>query len=242
MLYLPATTQATLRRMLLKLLKIVLVLIACLIVLHIVTWQSLLRVNVQGPSMMPLIHNGDVVLLSSMFIKPRVGVVYAIAKGATYANPDKGLIKRVIAGPGDVLEFNAHTGEWLSYNGQAVVIREKSDLRRYKSQSMETDTMGALLTMVPAFNQLTQLPMYRLLPDQPLHSASQQRYLKKLLYYPYIQQRAAANGYTKVTMPAGHYFVLSDNWTGNLDSRYFGPVPEHVFTHYFISARTPVKK
>ncbi len=242
MLYLSTTTQATIRRVLSVLLKIALSILACWIVLFIIMWNSVIRVNIQGNSMMPFIHNGDRLLMSSFFLKPKVGKVYSIAAGATYANPKMGMVKRVIAGPGDVLEFNAHSGEWLSYNGQAVVINEHSDLPRYKKHSEEADSKGAVLSLVPAFNQLMQLPMYRLLPDQPLHSASQQRFYKRVLKYPFIQQRAAANGLTKVTVPAGHYFVMSDNWGSNLDSRFFGPLPEQVFKYYFVSKRKPVEK
>lgn len=242
MLYLSTTTQATIRHALSKLLKIMLSLLVCLLVLYIMMWNSIMRVNIHGNSMMPFIHDGDRLVMSSFFRKPKVGKVYSIAAGATYANPKMGLVKRVIAGPGDVLEFNAQSGEWLSYNGQAVVINEHSDLPRYKMHSEEADSKGAVLSLVPAFNQLMQLPMYRLLPEQPLHSASQQRFYKTVLTYPFIQQRAAANGLTKVTVPAGHYFVMSDNWGSNLDSRFFGPLPEHVFKYYFVSKRKPVEQ
>lgn len=242
MLYLATTTQATIRRVLFKLLKIMSLFLVCLIVLSIMIWMSITRVDIKGNSMMPFIYNGDRLVMSSFFRKPKVGKVYSIAAGATYANPKMGMVKRVIAGPGDVLEFNAQSGEWLSYNGQAVVINEQSDLPRYKKYSEEADSKGAVLSLVPAFNELMQLPMYRLRPDQPLHSASQQRFYKTVLTYPFIQQRAAANGLTKVTVPAGHYFVLSDNWGSNLDSRFFGPLPEHVFKYYFVSKLKSVEK
>jgi len=87
MLYLATTTQATIRRVLFKLLKIMSLFLVCLIVLSIMIWMSITRVDIKGNSMMPFIYNGDRLVMSSFFRKPKVGKVYSIAAGATYANP-----------------------------------------------------------------------------------------------------------------------------------------------------------
>lgn len=240
--YLLMSHKATFFSALKKLLLITLSIVVCLIALIMFFGLTKLTVKIEGNSMMPAIQNGDRLLMSKAFFKPKVGGIYSVAERSTPANPDKGLVKRVIAGPGDVLEFNAHTGEWLSYNGNAVVVAENNDLPWKLLSSKETDSYGALLKLRGAFNHLLQLPMYRLLPEQPIDNEKQRLFLKKVLHYPYIQQRQSANGLTKVVVPAGHYFVMSDNWSSNLDSRLFGPLPEHVLTHRYISKRKPVEK
>lgn len=227
--YLLMSHKATFFSALKKLLLITLSIVACLIALIMFFGLTKLTVKIEGNSMMPAIQNGDRLLMSKAFFKPKVGGIYSVAEGSTLANPDKGLVKRVIAGPGDVLEFNAHTGEWLSYNGNAVVVAENNDLPWKLLSSKETDSYGALLKLRGAFNHLLQLPMYRLLPEQSIDNEKQRLFLKKVLHYPYIQQRQSANGQAKVIVPAGHYFVMSDNWSSNLDSRFFGPLPERAF-------------
>lgn len=219
--------------------KIVLTIVVCFILLAIYARLTVCHVTISGNSMMPVIYDGDRLRMSRLFTAPEVGEIYSIKAGATAANQNVGLLKRVIAGPGDVLEFHAATGEWLSYNGVKVVITENRDLKSYKSYSKEPDSYGALLSVQGGFNQLSNLPLYRLQPNQPLYSAEQKRYYKTMLHYPYIQGRASIDGITKVTVPPGHYFVMSDNWTGNLDSRYFGPLPERVFDYRLVSKQKP---
>ncbi|WP_286166969.1 signal peptidase I [Clostridium sp. D33t1_170424_F3] len=64
-------------------------------------------VNVSGPSMLPNLHNGDHVLLTSYFYQPQPGDVVVIMHTAKLADP---IIKRVIATGGQTVDIDFEAG------------------------------------------------------------------------------------------------------------------------------------
>lgn len=65
-------------------------------------------VNVDGPSMMDTLQNGDKVLITNLFYTPVAGDIVAISHGENFDAP---LIKRVIATQGQTLKIDSKTGD-----------------------------------------------------------------------------------------------------------------------------------
>jgi signal peptidase I len=74
-------------------------------------------IDVVGSSMYPTLHNGEKMLVSNLFYKPKAGDV-VIFKKAEY-DPNKALVKRVIAVAGDTVNIDFDNGI-VYVNGEAV--------------------------------------------------------------------------------------------------------------------------
>ena len=61
-------------------------------------------IDVAGSSMNPTLTNGDKMLVSDLFYKPKAGDIVVFKKDGY--DPEKALVKRVIAGPGDWVEIS----------------------------------------------------------------------------------------------------------------------------------------
>ena len=82
-------------------------------------------IDVVGSSMFPTLHNGEKMLVSDLFYKPKVGDV-VIFKNAEY-DPNKALVKRVIATEGQ--EVNIDFANGIVYiNGEAIIEDYINDL------------------------------------------------------------------------------------------------------------------
>ena len=82
-------------------------------------------IDVVGSSMFPTLHNGEKMLVSDLFYKPKVGDV-VIFKKAEY-DPNKALVKRVIATEGQ--EINMDFANGIVYiNGEAIIEDYINDL------------------------------------------------------------------------------------------------------------------
>jgi len=82
-------------------------------------------IDVVGSSMFPTLHNGEKMLVSDLFYKPKVGDV-VIFKKAEY-DPNKALVKRVIATEGQ--EVNIDFANGIVYiNGEAIIEDYINDL------------------------------------------------------------------------------------------------------------------
>lgn len=86
--------------------------IQCLMValiICVIAFAFFVRViDVIGTSMNPTLINGDKMLVSGLFYKPKVGDVVVFKKDEY--NPDKALVKRVVAVEGDVINIDFDLG------------------------------------------------------------------------------------------------------------------------------------
>ena len=65
-------------------------------------------IDVKGTSMVPTLHNQDKMLVSGLFYKPKKGDVVVFKKDEY--DPNKALVKRVIATEGDVINIDFDNG------------------------------------------------------------------------------------------------------------------------------------
>lgn len=204
--------------------------------------STLISVRIEGNSMLPAFSSGDSLLMQQRFFKPEIGEIYSIDKSAI---PDKyqismSLVKRVVAGPGDELVFNSLTGEPLSKNSETVNFTSlEGVVKSFLLESHEQDSYGETLRVIPAYNEVLALKTYRLQPDQNFDQGRKKLFLEKVRHYPFLQELSQAGNshIVKLIVPAGHYFVLSDNLSSNLDSRYFGFIPESAVTHRMLRVK-----
>lgn len=66
-------------------------------------------IEVNGTSMNPTLNNGDKMIVSGLFYRPKCGDVVVFKKDEY--NPDKALVKRVIATEGQEINIDFDTGE-----------------------------------------------------------------------------------------------------------------------------------
>lgn len=219
-----------------KVLKRVLFVALAIIVALFSLRETLVRINVVGNSMLPAFSHGTVILMQKRFFKPEIGQVYAIDRSfiPEEYHMNMSLVKRVVAGPGDVIVFDAETGEPVSKNGLGVKFTSlEGKVRSFLLESHEENSYGATLRVVPAYNDAFGIQSYRIDPGQEIKSGDQRAFLKEVLNYPFIQEQAKLQGqrFVTLTVPSEHYFVLSDNLSSNLDSRYFGFIPSDGVSH-----------
>ena len=82
-------------------------------------------IDVVGSSMVPTLHNGDKMLVSGLFYKPKAGDVIVFQKDEY--DPNKALVKRVIATEGQ--EINMDFANGIVYiNGEPIVETYINDL------------------------------------------------------------------------------------------------------------------
>ena len=86
--------------------------IHCLIialVVCVITFVFFIRIiDVSGTSMNPTLNNGDKMLVSNVLYKPKAGDIVVFKKDSY--DPNKALVKRVIATEGQVININFETG------------------------------------------------------------------------------------------------------------------------------------
>lgn len=196
--------------------------------------------KVNGISMSPTIEHGDRIVVQTRFSSPKVGEIYSVT-GLDLSDLGKSkvgnLIKRVIAGPGDRLVFHAASGEWLSINGKDVVISSAAKHSNMVLTSDAADTKGEKARLVAGMNTVMGTPVYRVQVDNPQASRVRQEFVKQLFNFPFLAKNVNQQGLVVVDIPNDYYFVMSDNWAGNMDSRYFGPVHESHLTDGLVKVR-----
>ena len=107
--------------------------IQCIItalIICVVVFSFFIRViDVSGSSMNPTLQDGNKMLVSDLFYKPKVGDV-VIFKKDEY-DPDKALVKRVIATEGQVVNIDFEKGI-VYVDGEAIEESYISELTRNK--------------------------------------------------------------------------------------------------------------
>lgn len=218
--------KTTLRKKM-KLWKKIILVLLLLIVGFAIFSPARMHSRIVGISMTPTIEDGDIAILERRLSDPIIGGIYTVS-GLVVFNKGKvvptNLIKRVIAGPGDRLVFHVATGEWLSINGQKVIIERSMTYPDAVLTSMESKTYGEKIRLTAGINKFLNTPVYQMKIDNPNATPSRAAFAKTIVNLPYLKTREDKNGLMEVRVPKDHYFLMSDNRAGNIDSRFFGPV------------------
>lgn len=216
------------------------IVVACIILGLILVRNNLIRANVIGNSMMPFFQDGAVLLMQKRILSPDIGDVYGIEGVKLSYHPQWGekLIKRVVAGPGDTLTFNVESGEMITFNGQSVSYPIRRDAKAYLLQSEEDNSFGEVVRILPARNTVLNIDVLRVEPDQDVSDPKRKLFVDRIRDYPFLLSQAKGKALVTMTVPDEHYFVLSDNMSSNLDSRYFGFVPESALTHRLLKQKS----
>ncbi len=96
----------------------------------VVIFLFLVRViDVKGTSMVPTLQNGDKMLVSGLFYKPKAGDIVVFKKDEY--NPNKALVKRIIATEGQVINIDFENGI-VYIDGEAIEEDYINDLTKTK--------------------------------------------------------------------------------------------------------------
>lgn len=88
------------------------------LIVCVLVFLSLVRViDVKGSSMLPTLVNGDKMIVSGLFYKPKAGDVVVLKKDEY--DPNKALVKRVIAVEGDEINMDFEKGK-VFINGEEI--------------------------------------------------------------------------------------------------------------------------
>ena len=103
-------------------------------------------IDVKGSSMVPTLHDGDKMLVSNLFYKPKTGDI-VIFKKDEY-NPNKALVKRIIAVEGDTVNIDFEKGI-VYINGEAIQEDYINELTHIKEDFIGPKTVpeGCLFVM-----------------------------------------------------------------------------------------------
>ncbi len=152
-------------------------------------------VTVKGPSMMNTLHDGDRLIISSLFYTPKAGDIVVVhdTQQQHFEGP---VIKRVIATAGETIDIDNETWQITvtHLDGTTEVIDEPYANVVY----FDADGDGEDDSLVPMTHAVSEF-MY---PDF-IHENE----------YPHV-------------VKDGCVFVLGDNRTESLDSRYVGDIDE----------------
>jgi signal peptidase I len=186
--------------------------------------------RIPSASMMPTLQNGDLILVNKFTWGLRMPVyntklvdVSLPQRGDVIVfrfppNESQDYIKRVVALPGDVVEYN---NKVLSINGKVLNTQTMPDVLDETGEA-SGDKMSYVKQVSESLLRADGSSYKHLLFNTPgrsptISGARMHSHPEACTYLP--------DG-IKCTVPAGNYFAMGDNRDNSLDSRYWGFVPE----------------
>ena len=175
--------------------------------------------RIPSGSMIPTLQVGDFILVQKWSYGIRLPVINK--KIIDIADPQRGdvmvfrypadpsldYIKRVIALPGDRIDYH---DKRIRINGQAVPTERVEDY-------LHTDR----LYYSPQFREHLGARAHAVLIERDVPP-----FIPQILDFPYRDHCAYTTSGVSCIVPAGHYFVMGDNRDASSDSRVWGFVPD----------------
>ena len=194
--------------------------------------------NIPSASMQPTLLIGDFILVNKLVYRvsePRKGDIIVFRYPV---DPSLDYIKRVIAGPGDVVEFE----EFYDHEAEIKVYRVRVNGRDYKLKYRELKVFNGKFYY--EFEEYIPLNG-KLLSHKVWYSAYPDKVAGLASYSGDECLRRKHDLCVKFRVPEKHYFVMGDNRDNSEDSRFWGFVPEEnvlgkAFVIYFSGEVPPL--
>jgi len=179
--------------------------------------------QIPSGSMMPTLQVGDFILVNKFTFGIRLPVlnqkiidVNTPQRGDVMVfrypeNPSVNYIKRVVAVPGDVLEYR---DKQLTINGVLQQQQHDSAYNYVRGDSTFVHTERSAETLNGHVHDIL------VNPDLPLVNVG------SVANFPFRENCSITERLVRCTVPPGNYFMMGDNRDDSRDSRYWGFVPD----------------
>ncbi len=214
-------------------LKEIVVIIAVVLLIRAYIVQAF---NIPSASMQPTLLIGDFILVNKVvyrFSEPRRGDIVVFKYPV---NPSIDFIKRIIAVPGDTVEFVSYYDEKAQTRVYKVIVNGKEYRLEYKKLTTFNNRFYY------EFEESIDMGN-KVLKHRVWYSAGALKFPGLVSYSQDLCLKERNNVCVKFRVPEGHYFVMGDNRDNSEDSRFWGFVPKEnivgkAFVIYF-SGKVP---